>query len=137
MCHGSKQVLLAIIIRVCPCDSVAKNLRNILTTLAEVESMLQIQFDLTGRWCLVLAMLLTLSATPLVTVASAEESGVSDEARQFWAFKPVKRFSPPTVQDRTWPRNAVDEFVLGKLESRGLRPAPVATKAVLIRRVYL
>ena len=96
--------------------------------------MLQIQFHLARRWCRALAMLLTLSTVPLATVAPADEPGVSDEARQFWAFKPVKRFNLPTVQDQTWPRNA-DEFVLGKLGER-TSSGPAATKAELIRRVY-
>jgi hypothetical protein len=97
--------------------------------------MLQIQFN-ARRWCRVLALLLTLAATLLPMAAPADEPGVSDEARQFWAFQPVKHCEPPGVQDKTWPRNAVDQFILGKLEMAGLHPAPAATKAELIRRVY-
>ena len=57
------------------------------------------------------------------------------KARQFWAFQPVKRLDPPTVKDRRWVKAPLDQFVLAKLEAHGLRPAPPASKADLIRRV--
>ena len=57
------------------------------------------------------------------------------KARQFWAFQPVKRLDPPTVKDRRWVKAPLDQFILAKLEAHGLRPAPPASKADLIRRV--
>src|SRR5205085_4012232 len=56
--------------------------------------------------------------------------------RQFWAFQPIRRLDPPRVQDEQWIKNPIDRFVLGKLQERGLRPAPPATKLELVRRVY-
>ena len=107
-----------------------------LVQLITLKAMLQIQFNRARCGGRLLTMFLTVSAAVFPSVASADEPGVSDEARQFWAFQPVKHFTPPTVQDQIWPRNAVDQFILDKLESHGLRPAPAATKAELIRRVY-
>ncbi|MEO8429524.1 MAG: DUF1549 and DUF1553 domain-containing protein, partial [Verrucomicrobiota bacterium] len=104
--------------------------------LITLKTMFQIQFNLAPSGCRVVAMLLTLSATLLPTITPADEPSLSNESRQFWAFQPVKRSSPPRVQDPAWSRNAVDEFILNKLEGRGLHPAPVATKEELIRRVY-
>src|SRR6185503_2240843 len=44
-------------------------------------------------------------------------------AREKWPFIPVKRPSPPVVNDASWPKNAIDQFILSKLEEKGLKPA--------------
>jgi hypothetical protein len=54
-----------------------------------------------------------------------------------WAFEPPKRPTPPAVKNRTWPRNPIDEFVLGRLEADGLSPSPRAEPIALIRRLAL
>src|SRR5438477_8465020 len=54
--------------------------------------------------------------------------------RDFWSFQKVKEQTPPAVRDTAWARNAIDRFVLGKLEAKGLRPSPPADKVTLIRR---
>jgi len=41
----------------------------------------------------------------------------------------------PRVKNKTWPRNAIDHFVLAKLEAAGLSPSPEADRATLIRRL--
>jgi hypothetical protein len=52
----------------------------------------------------------------------------------FWSFRPVERPAPPEVRNAAWPRTSIDRFILAKLESGGLAPAPEATRAELIRR---
>ena len=54
-----------------------------------------------------------------------------------WAY--VKPVQPPlpTVRDAAWIKNPIDNFVLAKLESEGLKPSPQASKTALLRRVYL
>lgn len=59
---------------------------------------------------------------------------ISAEQRAFWSFQPVKSVEPPSVHDGSWPESAIDRFVLARLESRGLRPAPPADPRTLIRR---
>jgi len=54
-----------------------------------------------------------------------------------WAYGPPRRPAIPGVADRSWPRNAVDAFVLARLEHEGLSPSPPADPATLLRRVYL
>ena len=54
-----------------------------------------------------------------------------------WAFKPLRDTAPPQVYDAAWPKNPIDHFVLARLEKEGVRPAPEADRATLIRRVYL
>jgi mono/diheme cytochrome c family protein len=56
---------------------------------------------------------------------------------EHWAFVPPKRPALPRVADRAWPRNAIDHFVLARLEAEGLAPAPQADKIRLIRRATL
>ena len=54
-----------------------------------------------------------------------------------WAFEPPQRPRLPTVKNRDWPRNAIDHFVLGRLEAEGLAPSPEAEPAILLRRLSL
>lgn len=65
-----------------------------------------------------------------------------------WAYQKPERPEIPSSgnvwnlfgllnNDRMWPRNAIDHFVLDKLKDNELRPAPEADKAMLIRRVSL
>ena len=57
-------------------------------------------------------------------------------ARHWSYVKPV-RPSLPEVQDKAWPRNAIDSFILARLEREGLKPSPEADRYALIRRVTL
>ncbi len=54
-----------------------------------------------------------------------------------WAYAPPKRPDPPRVQNSSWPRNPIDNFILARLEREGLRPSPEADRATLLRRVSL
>jgi len=54
-----------------------------------------------------------------------------------WSFQPVSRPELPPVQDEAWPRNAIDHFILSKIEAAGYAPAPEAEKSVQMRRLYL
>ena len=60
---------------------------------------------------------------------------------EHWAFQKVVRPQTPTLTDATlpdsaWCRNEIDTFILQRLISESLHPAPQADKAVLIRRLY-
>ena len=67
------------------------------------------------------------------------ESGplVSDQDREFWAFQPPKRATPPSVARSDLIRNPIDAFLLRKLEEKGLTLSPEADRFTLIRRAYL
>ena len=54
-----------------------------------------------------------------------------------WAYIPPKRPEVPKVQNASWPRNPIDNFVLARLEREGLKPSPEADPATLLRRVSL
>lgn len=55
--------------------------------------------------------------------------------KKHWAFIPPELPVEPEVKDKSWPKNAIDFFVLQKLENEGLTPAPEAEKERLMRRV--
>jgi hypothetical protein len=55
-------------------------------------------------------------------------------AQSHWAFQPIARPVPPAVNDESWIQSPIDRFVLSRLESEGMRPAPSADKQTLIRR---
>jgi hypothetical protein len=54
-----------------------------------------------------------------------------------WAFVAPKTPVPPQTRNRAWRRNAIDDFVLARLEQEKLEPSPEADKATLLRRVSL
>jgi hypothetical protein len=55
----------------------------------------------------------------------------------YWAFVPPKPQPPPAVKNIAWLRQALDRFILARLEREGLRPSAEADKPALLRRVSL
>jgi cytochrome c553 len=60
---------------------------------------------------------------------------IMDRARKHWAFQPLVRPAVPKVRTVGRVRNPIDAFVLKRLEAKGLRPAPTASRRELIRRL--
>ena len=56
------------------------------------------------------------------------------QARAFWSLKPPVEPAVPAVQNRAWPKSALDAFILAPLEKAGLPPAAAADKRTLLRR---
>ncbi len=56
---------------------------------------------------------------------------------EHWAFQTPRRPVLPPVRQADWTRNAIDRFVLARLEAEGLTPAPEADRRTLARRVAL
>src|SRR5690606_14381077 len=54
-----------------------------------------------------------------------------------WAFVPPTRPAVPQVQRGQWPANAVDSFLLARMEASGVSPSPPADRATLLRRLSL
>jgi hypothetical protein len=63
------------------------------------------------------------------------EEGANYEAH--WAFVRPVRPDEPEVRDKEWVRNAIDRFVLAKLEAAGASPSPEADRATLIKRLSI
>ncbi len=60
------------------------------------------------------------------------------KARKHWAFQPIVKPVPPTPKAhlKSWIQNEIDQFVLAKLEEKGMFPSPNADKWTLVRRAY-
>ncbi len=53
-----------------------------------------------------------------------------------WAYQPPERASPPTVKRAaTAPNNAIDAFILARLEREKINPSPEADRRTLFRRL--
>ena len=57
--------------------------------------------------------------------------------QEHWAFSPIIQPELPPVAKSMWPRNAIDRFVLARLEELKLSPSPEAPRETLIRRATL
>ncbi len=80
------------------------------------------------------------AAVLLAIVAGASARPDDDAApssRRHWAFVRPSRLTPPDVRDREWTRNAIDAFILARLERERVAPSPEADRATLIRRLSL
>ena len=54
---------------------------------------------------------------------------------EHWSFIAPKPQAIPEVKQNGWARNAIDNFILDRLEKEGLKPSPETDKRSLIRRV--
>ncbi len=60
-----------------------------------------------------------------------------EEGRKFWAFRPIADPEPPVLNDRSWPLDAIDHFILAKQEAAGIKPVADADRYTWLRRVSL
>ncbi|MGB6942413.1 MAG: PSD1 and planctomycete cytochrome C domain-containing protein [Bryobacteraceae bacterium] len=68
---------------------------------------------------------------------SSQSAGyvIRPDQRKFWSFQPLAKPEPPKVKDAAWSKNPIDRFIFAKLEQEGMKPAPLADKRALLRRV--
>jgi hypothetical protein len=62
-------------------------------------------------------------------------TGLSQKARDHWAFKSVVVPEIPSVRNQAWAQNEIDVFVMQKLEQNGLKPNPATDGDSLLRRL--
>ncbi len=62
---------------------------------------------------------------------------ITQQQRDFWAFRPVVNSPVPAVQNAKWPQTEIDRFILAKLESNNLKPVAAADRRTLLRRASL
>ena len=74
------------------------------------------------------SLLLVLPTTDEITKA-----GKATET--WWSFTPIEQPIPPTSAGETWCNNSVDDFILAKLNEKGLQPSGQAERTVLLRRL--
>ncbi|MDB6123534.1 MAG: Protein of unknown function (DUF1553)/Protein of unknown function (DUF1549)/Planctomycete [Pedosphaera sp.] len=71
---------------------------------------------------------------PRVGKISMPVETIREKAGKHWAFQPVSRPALPTIKNRRWTETPVDNFILSRLEGKGITPSPRADKRTLIRR---
>jgi len=76
-----------------------------------------------------------LSPTEVDRLSAWVEQGAA--YARHWSYVKPSPPALPKVRDQSWPKNAIDRFILARLESEGLAPSPEADRAALIRRVSL
>src|SRR5258708_6114725 len=72
----------------------------------------------------------------VATMPASTGMKVTAQDRDYWAYRPVKKPTIPTVEEQEWVRNPIDAFILARLEAKKLTPAPPADRLALARRVY-
>jgi mono/diheme cytochrome c family protein len=78
-------------------------------------------------------------ANDSTTIASATASTgvITEKQREFWSFQPLKKVTPPAIEDSRyehWAQTPIDRFILAGLQKAGLQPAAAANRTSLIRR---
>ena len=71
----------------------------------------------------------------LANVLPAELSSPNSSAA--WPFSPPGDIKPPSVLHADRVTNGIDNFILARLEEKGLTLAPAAPARTLVRRLYL
>lgn len=64
------------------------------------------------------------------------EAAIEQVREPHWSFQPIASPRPPAPTNRRWVRNAIDAFILDRLERIGLEPSPEADRRTLIRRLH-
>ncbi|MEZ5356950.1 MAG: PSD1 and planctomycete cytochrome C domain-containing protein [Bryobacteraceae bacterium] len=75
-----------------------------------------------------------------IASGAAWPAGVGVESGQLathWAYIAPRRAPLPTVANESWPRTAMDRFLLARMEKESLSPAPEASRELLARRLSL
>jgi len=68
-------------------------------------------------------------------IAAKKESSAAGATH--WSFQTIQRPAEPDVKNTAWARNAIDRFVLARLEKEGFAPSTEASRTTLIRRLSL
>ncbi|MBA2411261.1 MAG: DUF1549 domain-containing protein, partial [Burkholderiaceae bacterium] len=77
------------------------------------------------------------AADPRTAPDAVQTGGVRPlNALELWSVRPVVRPELPEVQNRDWPQEAIDRFILVQLEARKLTPGHDAEPEQLLRRLY-
>ena len=80
-------------------------------------------------------MFCTFVITSRVTAENLDVE-TAETGRDYWAFQPITRPDVPDVDRARWVRNAIDNFVVARLEEKGLEPGAPTDRRSLIRRAF-
>lgn len=84
------------------------------------------------------------AADPRLEKPTPEDLSISlpwDQVREqrlaWWSFQPPRQHPVPKVGDAEWSENALDAFVYARMQQAELKPQPLASPEVLVRRLHL
>ena len=72
---------------------------------------------------------------PEAVKTQSQSYTIRPDQKNFWSFQPLGKPAIPKVKDAVWATSDIDRFVLAKLEQEGMKPAPMADRRTLIRRL--
>jgi hypothetical protein len=67
-------------------------------------------------------------------ISDGLSEGMRDSVKTHWAYQPLVSPGVPTVNNASWCKTSVDNFILAKLEEKKMKPSAAADKRTLIRR---
>ena len=59
----------------------------------------------------------------------------SEKGKNLWSLKKISTVEPPIIEEDSWSNNAIDQFILKRLQDSHIKPNPAAEKLTIIRRV--
>ncbi len=74
-------------------------------------------------------------STPSATSSQSTWTDTLAFRRQWWSFQPLAKPAIPTPTNAAWSKNAIDRFLLAKMESHNLAPGPDADPRSFLRRL--
>lgn len=78
----------------------------------------------------------TPASPPLTRNAGPSGFNLEERRARHWAWQPIQRPESPAVRNPDWPRSDLDRFILARLDTAGLSPAPHAPRQTLLRRAH-
>src|SRR5688572_3653799 len=89
-----------------------------------------------------LRLLQTMRCSRLLTIAVALTATLPahGDPSSHWAFQPIQKPTPPTLNDpalKARASNPIDAFIFARLHKEGIAPSPEADPRTLIRRLHL
>src|SRR5437763_2815436 len=73
----------------------------------------------------------------LAGATAPQSHGQQAGSSKHWAYTAPRAAPLPRVKDTTWSANAIDRFILARLEEERIAPSPRADRERLVRRVSL
>ena len=72
-----------------------------------------------------------------INAGAAYEKPLVAKVEKIWSLKPLAKPAPPETKNKSWAKTPIDQFILAKLEEKGMKPSRPADKNTLLRRVTL
>ena len=56
----------------------------------------------------------------------------SEKGKNLWSLKKISSVEPPNIEKDSWSSNAIDKFILKRLQDSQIKPNPSAEKLTII-----